>query len=187
LVVLKGNRLHDTDRGAKAAGVGALRVIHHPTTTIGGTHFFGLTDIRLEKRDMTPALARAIELGDTAAPVKFDTIGLKDAEHLDGAAVTIRFIVATLAYTRGDGENLRTIIGPADRGDDAEWSVVIKGNRLHDADGAKLTVTGRLRVIRHAAAVVGGVRVDAWVEGRVTEGAGAGGVLGSFIAPAAFR
>jgi len=52
-----------------------------------------------------------------------------------------------------------------------EWTVALKGDRLHDADdGAKLTVTGRLRVIRHAAVVVNGVRVGAWVEVRVTEG-----------------
>ena len=46
----------------------------------------------------------------------------------------------------------------------------LKGNRLYDADdGAELAVTGRLRVIRHAAVVIDGVRVNAWTEVRVTE------------------
>ncbi|QJX00288.1 hypothetical protein [Frigoriglobus tundricola] len=45
-----------------------------------------------------------------------------------------------------------------------------KGRLTSTGDGAKLTVTGRLRVIRHLTAVVGGVRVDAWTEVRVTEG-----------------
>ncbi len=122
---------------------------------------------------MTPALALLLALGvpaqpgDTAAPVKFDTISPTDAERLDGAAVTIRFTVATPAYTLGEGAKLCTIVGPADRGDGAEWSVFLKGDRLHDAyDGVKLTVTGRLRVIKHASAVVDGVRVDAWTEVR---------------------
>ena len=85
--------------------------------------------------------------------------------------MVIRFTVATPAVTQGTGANLRTVVGSADRGDGAEWSVFLKGNRLYDADdGAKLKVTGRLRVIKHPAAVVNGVRVDTWTEVRVTEG-----------------
>ncbi len=117
------------------------------------------------------ALGAPAQTGETAASVKFDSIALKDAERLDGAAVTIRFTAATPAVTHGEGANLRTIVGAADRNDGAEWTVSLKGNRLRDADdGAKLTVTGRLQVIRHASAVVGGVRVEAWTEVPVTEG-----------------
>jgi len=172
--VLNGNR-RDADLGARVTVAGTLRVIRHAPATINGRAFAGFTEIRIEERDMTPArllaLSTIAQPGESAAPVKFDTITLKEAEQLNGAAVTIRFTVATPAYTGGEGAKLCTIVGPADRGDGAEWTVALKGDRLHDADdGAKLTVTGRLRVITHAAAVVGGVTVPEWVEVWVTEG-----------------
>jgi len=130
-IVLKGNRLRDTDRGAKVTVVGALRVIWHQESTINGRTFAGFTEVRIEERDMTPALALALALGipsqpgDTAAPVKFDTLTLKEAEQLNVAAVTIRFTVATSAVTHGAGAHLRTVVGPEDRGNGAEWTVFL--------------------------------------------------------------
>ena len=65
------------------------------------------------------------------------------------------------------------ILQEGDRGDGAEWSVALTGDRLHDADeGVRLTVTGTLRVIRHPqrSSVGGGVKVPEWVEVRVTDG-----------------
>jgi hypothetical protein len=45
--VLKGNRLHDADQGAKVTVVGTLRVIRHPESTIGTKTFSGFTEIRI--------------------------------------------------------------------------------------------------------------------------------------------
>lgn len=48
--------------------------------------------------------------------------------------------------------------------------MVLKGDRLADlGDGLRLKVTGRLRVIRHPAAVVEGMAVEKWVEVRIEE------------------
>jgi hypothetical protein len=70
----------------------------------------------------------------------------------------------------GKGKNLRTIVGPVDTAP-FERSVILKGNRLHDADlGAKVTVVGTLRVIRHPAATIGTMTVGAWTEVRIEEG-----------------
>ena len=49
-VILKGNRLHDADRGAKVTVVGTLRVIHHSGATIGAMTFAPWTEIRIEER-----------------------------------------------------------------------------------------------------------------------------------------
>ena len=63
-----------------------------------------------------------------------------------------------------------TIVGPADRGDDVERTVVLFENRLDDVDeGTRLELVGTLHVIRHPAAVVGGVLVEEWTEVRVEE------------------
>jgi hypothetical protein len=95
---------------------------------------------------------------------------LKDAERLGGAAVMVRFTVAAPAYTWSEGKKVRTIVGPADRNNGAEWSVVLKGNRLHDTDdGAKLTVTGRLKVIRHPPATAGTRTFNGFTEVRIEE------------------
>ena len=48
-MVLKGNRLHDADRGAKVTVVGTLRVIRHADSTIGSKTFSGFTEIRIEE------------------------------------------------------------------------------------------------------------------------------------------
>jgi hypothetical protein len=48
-VILRGNRLHDADRGAKVVVMGRLRVIRHPPSTINGVMFSGFTEIRIEE------------------------------------------------------------------------------------------------------------------------------------------
>jgi hypothetical protein len=84
---------------------------------------------------------------------------------------SVAFTVGTPAYTWPVNDTLRTIVGPPDRGDNAEWSVAFKGDRVADLDdGTEVRVKGVLRVIHHDAAVVNGVPVPAWVEIRVTEG-----------------
>jgi hypothetical protein len=50
-VVLIGNRLHDTDLGAKVAVFGTLRLIQHPPSTIGTQTYSGFTEIRIEESD----------------------------------------------------------------------------------------------------------------------------------------
>ncbi len=101
----------------------------------------------------------------TVTRVTFENLTIKDAERLDGKAVVATFTVAKPAYTWGEGKRLRTIIGPADNGG-TERAVVLKGDRLHDADlGAKVTVLGTLRVIRHTATMTG----SAWTEIRIEE------------------
>jgi hypothetical protein len=48
--------------------------------------------------------------------------------------------------------------------------VVLKGNRLADADlGAKVTVTGTLKVIRHPASTINGKTFSAFTEIRIEE------------------
>lgn len=104
-----------------------------------------------------------------AAPIPFDAITLERAAELDGRPVTVTFTSARPAYTWGEGKGVRTWCGPAE-GDDVERTVSLRGNRLAQADeGAKLRVSGRLRVIRHPTAVVGGLEVPAWTEIRVEE------------------
>lgn len=63
----------------------------------------------------------------------------------------------------------RTVIGPANRDDGAERTAVLRGRRLDVKEGERVEVVGRLRVIDHKPAVVGGVFVPAWVEVRVAE------------------
>lgn len=48
-VVLRGNRLSDTDFGAKVTVFGRLRVIQHPPTKIGEKDFVGFTELRIEE------------------------------------------------------------------------------------------------------------------------------------------
>jgi hypothetical protein len=47
--VLRGDRLHDADLGAKVVVMGRLRVIRHPPSVIGGKKFAGFTEIRIEE------------------------------------------------------------------------------------------------------------------------------------------
>jgi hypothetical protein len=55
------------------------------------------------------------------------------------------------------------------RDDGAERTAVLRGKRLDMDEGKRVNVVGTLKVIDHGAAVVGEVRVPAWVEVRVSE------------------
>jgi hypothetical protein len=92
-----------------------------------------------------------------APPILFDTITPKVAAALHGQRVTITFTPALPAYTWGKGRRLVTVAGPVPI-DDVERTVMLKGNRLRDADQARerLTVRGTLRVIHHPANTIGG-------------------------------
>jgi hypothetical protein len=95
-------------------------------------------------------------------------LAVADARQFDGKRVVVQFTAAP-PYTWRTGGKLVTVTGPAK--DDAEWSVALAGNRLSDAgEGARLKVTGVLKVIEHPPTVVNGKMVPAWTEVRLTEG-----------------
>lgn len=116
------------------------------------------------------ALSAAQPAGDTAAPIKYDAITLDRALELDGLAVTITFTPASPCYTWGAGKSLVTIAGPAPAAS-FERTVLLKGNRMRDADlgCARLTVHGRLRVIRHPESKIGGKTFAGYTEVRLEE------------------
>jgi hypothetical protein len=113
------------------------------------------------------------------APLSLDGLTARQVAQLDGRRVQLVFTVGTPAYLWERGRATLTVVGPADRGEvpsakregfGAEWSVVLTGDRLANADdGARLEVVGTVRVIRHPAAVVGGALVAEWTEVRVCE------------------
>lgn len=104
---------------------------------------------------------------DTAAPIPFATLTVEDARRLNGQDVTVAFTIGAPAYTHGEGAKLVTVIGPGDV-DEHERTAVLRGDRLKQSDvGRKVRVSGRLRVIDHAPALVNGQTVGAWVEIRV--------------------
>jgi hypothetical protein len=106
---------------------------------------------------------------DTVVRVKLETITLADAERLDDKVVVATFTVAS-AYTWGAGKNLCTVVGPVGGTMGVERSAVLKGNRLHHADqGAKLTVVGTLRVIRHLESTIGFKTFSGFTEIRIEE------------------
>ena len=106
---------------------------------------------------------------DTVARVKLETFTLADAQRLDGKAVVATFTVAS-AYTWGEGKTLRTVVGPTNAAMGVERTAILKGNRLHDADqGAKVTVVGTLRVIRHADSTIGTKTFSGFTEIRIEE------------------
>lgn len=54
--------------------------------------------------------------------------------------------------------------------DEHERTVTLRGDRLRQMDmGRKVTVSGRMRVLDHAPAIVDGTDVPAWTEIRVEE------------------
>jgi hypothetical protein len=110
-------------------------------------------------------------IGRTDPPVvDFDALSLDGATRLNGQVVTVAFTVGTPAYTWPVHDTLRTIVGPPDRGDVAEWTVALRGDRVADLDdGGEVRVKGVLCVIHHDVAAVDGVLVPAWMEVRVTE------------------
>lgn len=96
-----------------------------------------------------------------------DALTLKDANCSLGRVPT--FVVRMLAFTWGEGKNLRTVTAPADGGN-FERTVILKGNRLHDVElGAKLTVVGTLRVIQHPSAIIGRIQFGGFTEVRIEE------------------
>jgi hypothetical protein len=105
---------------------------------------------------------------ETVVRVKLEAIALREAERLNGKAVVATFTVGKPCFTWGEGKGLRTVTAPAGGG--TERTVVLKGNRLHDADrGARVTVVGTLRVIRHPAGTVGSMQLGEWTEIRIVE------------------
>jgi hypothetical protein len=122
---------------------------------------------------MLPTLALAALLaGQPAepAPILFDTITPKAAAALHGQRVTITLTPELPAYTWGKGKRLVTVAGPIPI-DDVERTVMLKGNRMREADRSpeRLTVRGTLRVIRHPADTINGVAFGAFTEVRVEE------------------
>ena len=104
---------------------------------------------------------------ETVAVVKIEALTHNDAEKLDGKPVVVTFTVGTVPYTWGEGKNLRTITAPTDA---LERAVILKGNRLHDADrGVKVTVIGTLRGIRLSGATIGAMTFAPWTEVRIEE------------------
>lgn len=69
-------------------------------------------------------------------------------------------------YIWRTGGKLASITGPAEKNDGAEWSVVLKGNRLHDVNEGDWL---KVRVIDHPAVVVNGVLVPRWAKVRVAK------------------
>ncbi len=98
-------------------------------------------------------------------PVSLDSITVERARILHGRLVVANFIVAKPSYTwKG-----RTVLGAADRDDGAERGAVLKGNRLDIAEGSRVTIVGKLRVLEHPASFVGRVFVPAWTEIRIEQ------------------
>src|SRR4051812_35885224 len=88
-------------------------------------------------------------------PLDLGTMTIDRARTLDGKPVTVSFILAKPAITLLG----RTMVGPADRGDDVEWGAVLLGKRYDVKEGERLVVRGVLRVIQHRGDVVNGVIV----------------------------
>src|SRR5262245_27286758 len=84
-------------------------------------------------------------------PVKFEVLTLKETEQFNGMRVSTTFTVGTIPFTWGEGKNLITVAAPRYTGIDR--TVILKSNRLMDADrSVKVTIVGTLRVIHHPAA-----------------------------------
>ncbi|MDB5307544.1 MAG: hypothetical protein JWO38_1746 [Gemmataceae bacterium] len=90
---------------------------------------------------------------------------LDQANRLNGRRVTVTLLVRTPVYC--DGE--RTIVGGADRPDEVDRNVILRGERYDVDEGEWITVTGTLRLVSQGATVVNGVFVPGWTEIRVEE------------------
>src|SRR4051794_4373755 len=118
---------------------------------------------------LTLATLLCAQPDETGVSVESDSISISDAERLEGKLVVTTFTVAAPAFTWGEGKSLRTVTGPASQ-DGTERTVILKGNRLRDADrGARVTVVGTLRVIHHAPSAVGTMPLGEWTELRIKE------------------
>jgi len=113
-----------------------------------------------------PLIAAAL----VPTPIDLDGISIERASALHGRVVVASFVVAKPSYTWPDRKGgTITVIGAADKDDGAERGAVLKGKRLDVEEGKRVVLVGVLRVIRHVAAVVGGVVVPAWTEIRVEQ------------------
>jgi hypothetical protein len=100
-----------------------------------------------------------------AEPISLEVLGVDRARELSGQVRTFTFIVAKPPYIdRGV-----TTVGAAERLDGVEVGAVLRGRRFDVKLGERLAVTGKLRVIQHAAAIVNGEFVPAWAELRVEQ------------------
>jgi hypothetical protein len=97
-------------------------------------------------------------------PIDLGALSLERARVLDGKPVTVSFLVAKPPYTLLG----RTVVGAADRDDGLERTAVLLGKRL-EAEGRRVTVRGRLRLLHHRPDTVNGTAVPAWWEVRVEE------------------
>ena len=120
---------------------------------------------------MKPLVLAAPAPADTATRLRFDALSPADAERLDGTLVGAQFVVGAPPFTWDRGAEQITVVAPADGPDpNVTRTVVLRGDRLDDADlGARVALWGVLRVVRHPAATVGGVRIAAWTEIRIEE------------------
>lgn len=98
-------------------------------------------------------------------PIDLGALSLERARILDGRTVTASVLVQKPVYTLLG----RTMVGAADRDDGAERGAVLLGRRLDVKEGERVTVRGRLRLLRHAPDMVNGTAVAAWWEVRVEE------------------
>jgi hypothetical protein len=103
-------------------------------------------------------------LANAVIGVNLDFLTVERARTLDGKIVVASFIVVKPTYTWSG----LTILGAADHPqDEVERGAVLLGTRHDIEEGKRVTVVGRLRVIRHRADFVGGVFVPDWTEIRV--------------------
>jgi len=100
-----------------------------------------------------------------ARPLDLGALSLDRARTLDGQMITVWFLVAKPPYTLLG----RTMVGAAERDDEAEREVVLLGKRLDVEIGKRLTVRGRFHLIHHRGDVVNGVIVPPWWEIRIRE------------------
>ncbi|VTT98984.1 unnamed protein product [Gemmataceae bacterium] len=98
-------------------------------------------------------------------PIDLGALSLERARVLDGKAVTVSLLVQKPPYTLLG----RTMVGTADRDDGAERGAVLLGRRPDVREGERVTVRGRLRLLRHAPDTVNGAAVPSWWEVRVEE------------------
>jgi hypothetical protein len=117
-----------------------------------------------------PTLAALLLATLAPVPVNLDGISIERARHLHGRLVVASFISVKPFDLHRDRQGRDwTIIGAADRDDDAERGAVLRGRRFDLDGGERVKVVGVLEVFDHPPAVVGTLLVPAWVEVRVGE------------------
>jgi hypothetical protein len=115
-----------------------------------------------------PTLAALLLLTLATPRIDLDSISRDRARHLSGRVVASFLSVKHTDYHPDRLGRPWTILGAADRDDDAERRAHVRGRRFDLDGGKRVTVAGVLRVIGHPATVLNGVRVGEWVELRVT-------------------